>query len=160
MNTFLPFESFRESAECLDTKRLRNQLNECKVIRDALAGAKAWARHPATLMWAGYPAALDMYMANIADEMWRRDIAVPEWAPEISYGCCEMPPWAGCPAVHESHRRNLLRKDYQHYKPFFPEEVGGSDVYAWPTRQPDGTWIIRFKKVGAKNYEVRTEPLL
>ena len=111
-------------------------------------------------MWEGREDALEMYAANIADEMWRRDISVPQWAPEISWGCCNMPEWMGHPAVHESHRRNLLRKDYQHYKPRFPQEVGGSDVYAWPTKQADGTWIIRFKKVGAKDYETRTEPML
>jgi len=160
MNTFLPFPSFRDSAECLDNKRLRNQLNECKVILAALNGAKAWARHPATLMWQGCDDGLEMYAANIADEMWRRGIRVPQWAPEISYGCCNMPVWVGHPAVHESHRRNLLRKDYRHYKQRFPQEVGGSDVYAWPTKQEDGTWIIRFKQVGAKKYQERTEPLL
>lgn len=160
MNTFLPFKNFYDSAQCLDSKRLRNQLNECKVIQGALTGAKAWARHPATLMWAGFPEALGMYMTAVANEMWRRGLAVPAWAPDLPYGYCEMPSWMGHPAVHESHRRNLLRKDYQHYKPYFPNEVGGSDVYAWPTRQPDGTWVIRFKKVGAKSYETRTEPVL
>lgn len=160
MNTFLPFENFRDSAQCLDSKRLRNQLNEYKVIRAALGGAKAWARHPAVLMWSGYLVALDMYAYHIAEEMCSRGMPVPAWAPDV-HGCVyDIPPWVGHPAVHESHRRNLLRKDYQHYKPHFLSEVGGSDVYAWPTRQPDGTWVIRFKKVGAKNYESRTEPLL
>jgi hypothetical protein len=160
VNTFLPFPNLRDSADCLDNKRLPNQLNECRVIQKALAGDKAWARHPATLMWEGCDVALSIYMSCLADEMWRRGMRVPQWAPELSYGFCGLPPWFGHPAVHESHRRNLLRKNYQYYKPLFPQEVGGSDVYAWPTKQEDGTWIIRFKQVGAKNYETRTEPVL
>jgi hypothetical protein len=109
-------------------------------------------------MWAGYVDALELYAAFIADEMWRRDFRVPAWAPVISYGACDIPPWMGHPAVHLSHRRNLLRKAYQHYRPFF-EEDAGSDVYAWPTKLQDGTWVIRFKQVGAKKYETRTEPI-
>lgn len=163
MNTFLPFADFYDSACCLDNKRLRNQLNEYKVIKAALNGAKAWARHPAALMWESYQDALDMYAWHIANEMEHRGISVPEWAPDGTYGFNAIytrPPWFGHPAVHESHRRNLLRKDYCWYKWFFPKEVGGSDVYAWPTKQADGTWIIRFKQVGAKEYESRTEPML
>jgi hypothetical protein len=168
VNTFLPFPSFHESAECLDNKRLRNQLNEGKVIvRTLTQRAKAWANHPSTLMWAGYEDALMTYMAHVANEMWRRGMSVPSWAPCFDVGADVYasqvflaPPWFGHPAVHESHRRNLLRKDYAWYKPRFPQEVGGSDVYAWPTKQADGTWIIRFKKVGAKDYETRTEPVL
>lgn len=159
MNTFLPFPDFRASAFCLDIKRLRNQLNECKAIGGALAGAKAWARHPATLMWAGYTEALEAYTAAIADEMWIRQVSVPQWAPVDPPHTYELPPWMGHHAVHESHRRNLLRKDYQHYKPHFPGEVGGSDVYAWPTRSA-GLWVIRFKQVGAKKYQERTEPII
>lgn len=160
MNTFLPFPSLRESASCLDNKRLKNQLNECQAIKKALFGGEAWAMHPATLMWKEHSDALSLYMVAVAEEMKRRGFSIPKWTPVLSYASeasYRMPPWFGCPIVHKTHRQNLLRKDFQYYKPYFLEENSGSDVYAWPIKQSNGIWIIRFKQVGAKKYQDRTE---
>jgi len=156
VNTFLPFPDFEASAACLDSKRLHNQLNECKVIRAALRGAKAWNRHPATLMWHGCVSALEAYMSCLADEMQSRHMPVPDWAPARYILFDPMPVWFGNPIVHESHQRNLLRKNAAHYTPLLTNGLSPSDVYAWPTQVSPGVWIIRFKQVGAKKYEERT----
>jgi hypothetical protein len=110
-------------------------------------------------MWQDNQAALDDYAWHIASEMAHRGIPVPEWAPlnkllvnpDYAY-----PRWFGNEAFHRSHRRNLLRKDYSWYSQFFGKETG-DDVYAWPTKQPDGSWILRFKQVGAKKYQEHVE---
>lgn len=157
MNTFLPYPSFYDSARALDRVRLRNQLNECKVIMAALGGAKAWNRHPAVLMWKGYEASLQGYMCAVADVMLADRIPVPRWAPHGGSGNAEPPPWLGAEVFHTSHRRNLVRKDPNHYGKLFPD-VTPSDVYCWPTLT-DAGWVLRFKKVGASIYD-STEQLL
>ena len=40
-----------ETAKSLDKRRLNRQIQEIKVILDALNGAKAWSNHPCTLQY-------------------------------------------------------------------------------------------------------------
>lgn len=59
MQTFLPYEDFSKSAECLDNKRLGKQRVECKQILLALEipvgehkpKSSSWRNHPAVKMW-------------------------------------------------------------------------------------------------------------
>ena len=51
-----------ETAQILDRKRLNRQIQEAKVILDALNGAKAWSNHPCTLQYRGYTIWLYDYM--------------------------------------------------------------------------------------------------
>jgi hypothetical protein len=63
MQTFLPSPSFRESAQCLDNKRLVKQILECGQILGALdpkayeiifmkpKTGSGWTNHPAVRMW-------------------------------------------------------------------------------------------------------------
>ncbi len=47
MQIFTPYTEPLRVAECLDPKRLRSQINECKVILRAIRGeSDAWANHP------------------------------------------------------------------------------------------------------------------
>lgn len=56
MQTFLPYPSFRESAKCLDNKRLGKQRVECIQIIKAINNPKyGWQNHPAVKMWRGTP---------------------------------------------------------------------------------------------------------
>ena len=59
MQTFLPYESFAESAKVLDWRRLGKQRVEGMQIIKAITGEKrldgkpykGWINHPASVMW-------------------------------------------------------------------------------------------------------------
>jgi Pyrimidine dimer DNA glycosylase len=148
MQTFLPLPKFKDSAAVLDNKRLGKQRVECKQILlclgvpvgDHTPGATRWRNHPAVRMWAAHPAALAAYAILICRE-WRRrgfkDVLLAQFM--ASYGLIRpavgpvlYPPWFGDPALHASHRSNLLRKDYAYYSQFGWDEP--IDLpYIWPT---------------------------
>lgn len=43
----------------------------------------------------------------------------------------DMPPWFGDEVFHQSHRSNLVRKDPEHYRKYFPD-VPDNIPYVWP----------------------------
>jgi hypothetical protein len=150
MQTFLPYEDYEESARVLDDKRLGKQRSESIIILKTLLGIyradkrKGWPHHPATKMWAGHELALCDYSIEIANEWIRRghkDTTL-EWfedcRTDILAGCFifnrpvrSPPPWIGDEQVHESHRSNLLRKEPEHYRKFWPE-LRDDLPYVWP----------------------------
>lgn len=147
MQTFLPFDSFAESARVLDSKRLGNQCyRECLTL---LRGG--WARHPAACMWKNHHAGLALYGLFCALEMWQRR---PQWRYDVcvrwtSYytdaytrlkaaGGLVYPEWIGDEDLHSSHRAALLYKDPEWYgqfgwdeKPAVPD-ADGRLPYVWP----------------------------
>jgi hypothetical protein len=147
MQTFLPLPSFRESAKCLDNKRLGKQRVECKQILLCLdvsvgahrPGKRGWRNHPAVLMWSGHEVALLVYGIVMCREWTARGFqdnlqaeflaAYNKLRPTISSN--RYPPWFGDPEFHSSHRSSLLRKDLRHYSRF-----GWDDPiylpYFWP----------------------------
>ena len=138
MQTFLPHQSFRDSASVLDTKRLGKQRVECLQILRALTGkSKGWVSHPATKMWKGYELALAEYSLCIIDEWLARgykDTCRDKIFKGSRDRLCEimvMPPWWGREDIHSSHRSNLLRKDPTHYKQFGWTEADNLP-YVWP----------------------------
>lgn len=50
-----------ETAMALSKHHLNNQINEAKIILDALNGAKAWSNHPCVLQYRGYEKWLEHY---------------------------------------------------------------------------------------------------
>ena len=50
-----------ETAMALSKRHLNNQINEAKIILDALNGAKAWSNHPCVLQYRGCEKWLDAY---------------------------------------------------------------------------------------------------
>lgn len=52
-----------ETATSLSPRHLNNQINEAKVILDALNGAKAWSNHPCVLQYRGHEKWLENYRA-------------------------------------------------------------------------------------------------
>lgn len=148
MQTFLPLPSFRESARCLDNKRLGKQRVECKQILLCLGvsigphvpGKRGWRSHPAVLMWSGYETALLTYSIVVCRE-WRsrgfkdrlRDeflAAYSQLRPTVAIN--RYPPWFGAAELHASHRSNLLRKDSNYYAQFGWREPDDLP-YRWPT---------------------------
>jgi hypothetical protein len=50
-----------ETAKALDKRRLNRQIQEVKVILDALNGAKAWSNHPCVSQYRGHEDWLKLY---------------------------------------------------------------------------------------------------
>ena len=94
-----------------------------------------WVNHPVTRMWTGNLGALFQYQAAICNEWTGRgykdtclqktadligfDLSDPE--PIVQCECCR-PYWLGDPDFHLSHRSNLLRKNPDHYRIFWPDD--------------------------------------
>lgn len=134
MQTFLPYPDFRESAQCLDYRRLGKQRVEAMQILKALRGeTKGWVNHPATKMWSGYEDALGLYMNVMIDEWISRGYnnTMQKYEFDNTY-LVDLPPWFGDEEFHASHRANLLRKDPEHYGQFNWEESSELE-YVWPS---------------------------
>lgn len=147
MQTFLPWPEFEWSARTLDNKRLGKQRVETLQIMHhlLLGGGGSWQNHPAVKMWEGYERALLAYQQAIcnewssvrgfADTCWDKtrlmflDVVVdPMATPLIA------PPWIGDVDFHISHQSNLLRKDPEHYRKFFPG-IRDDHPYIWPSHK-------------------------
>ena len=62
MQTFLPYDDFVLSLDCLDYRRLGKQRVEAMQLLNAMKREKGgWINHPATKMWRGYEKALTEY---------------------------------------------------------------------------------------------------
>lgn len=151
MQTFLPYEDFNQSAAVLDRQRLGKQRVENLQIARAILtppdDIHGWANHPAVKMWVGYERALLQYQAAICFE-WSnvreyndtcmvktiklmREADVYHLADSPN---APRPPWLGDERFHASHRSNLLRKDPDHYRQYWPNEPDDL-LYVWPTKE-------------------------
>jgi len=141
MQTFLPFASYRESAEALDDRRLGKQRVEAmQMVRAIMDPTYGWQNHPAVTMWRGHGLALIVYGMTVS-KVWQergfndtchdklRDVyplmrALGERVTK--------PKWMGDEAFHLSHQSNLIRKDPEHYASLFPDCPRDDIEYVWP----------------------------
>ena len=139
MQTFLPYPNFRESAACLDYKRLGKQRVEAKQILTILLGqAKpnkkgniAWSNHPAVKMWKDHEETLKLYFNVISEEWIKRNYRHNMGFYSIDRKNINYPPWIGVDRFHSAHRSNLLRKDFEFYRKYGWTEP--TDLpYIWP----------------------------
>lgn len=136
MQTFLPYESFIESAACLDRARLGKQRVEAKQILLALENPSyGWQNHPAVKMWSGCESGLANYGWHVC-RIWRqrgyKDTLLDFFYERMpKEACCQFPAWLGNPAFHKSHQSNLVRKFPEHYRQFWPD-VPADLEYVWP----------------------------
>ena len=108
MQTFLPYEDFKRSAEALDNKRLGKQRVEAmQIYKACVLDDYGWKNHPAVKMWVGYE---DMGLARVLP-------------PRI------LPQWLGDEDLHSSHRSNLLRKDKDFYSKYNWSEPNDMPYY-------------------------------
>ena len=169
MQTFLPVADFAESARLLDSPRLGKQRVETlQVLRALELPDYGWVSHPVVRMWRGRTPALVAYGLAMV-RIWReRGFAdstytlIGEFAPEVVDTPQEelaraglLPSWLGDPALHLSHRSNLLAKEPEFYRPLFAERFGPEPEdlpYVWPEPddlppppEPDGVrvWVVR-----------------
>jgi hypothetical protein len=81
-------------------------------------------------MWTGYEEALKLYQNYTINEWVSRGYKNTMKLEEVDLEDVVMPPWFGVELFHQSHRSNLLRKDYEYYSQWFNEP---SDLeYLWP----------------------------
>jgi hypothetical protein len=149
MQTFLPCTGFADSARVLDARRLGKQRVEAiQVLRALTVPGYGWRRHPAAAMWAGYEEALVRYGLDVC-AVWcasgNADTCAATLVADLSEAtgqhgvrteeelaaAGELPPWLGDPAFHRSHQAALVRKDPEHYRPYFPD-VPDDLPYVWP----------------------------
>ena len=99
-----------ETAQILDRKRLNRQIQEAKVILDALNGAKAWSNHPCTLQYRGHTIWLYDYMRCLKSYM-SGDI----FSAEMFSGACD------CirPSFHTQEYFNQMKRRLYSKDPIF-----------------------------------------
>jgi hypothetical protein len=133
MQTFLPYSDLELSVKVLDYRRLGKQRVETFQVLNILLDrtpTKGWRNHPVTRMWSGYEEALKLYQNYTIQEWISRGYKNTMKLEEVDLNVVIMPPWFGVEEFHQSHRSNLLRKDYEYYSQFFNEP---SDLeYLWP----------------------------
>lgn len=132
MITFVPYPSFVQCACVLDRPRLGKQIIEAKEIYFILDGKKSpWSHHPAIGMWQQYPDALAFYVRCMVDEWRARGYVSHTYLPRHASREYPLPWWVGISEVHQSHRRNLTRKNKEWYSKFWIEQP--LEGYLWPT---------------------------
>lgn len=110
-----------------------------QIAKALLGETKGWVNHPATRMWQNYESALLAYWACIVKEWVARgyqDNTMKTWHElQAKHGIDKIPKatpsWLGDNAFHESHKSNLLRKDFDYYSKFF-QDVPDNLPYVWP----------------------------
>jgi hypothetical protein len=135
MQTFLPYKSFKRSAQALDYKRLGKQRVEVLQILQALQrGEGGWVNHPATRIWRGHTNALVNYGLAVCEEWISRgykdtcyDKIAAFWQDDVQV---VLPSIVGREDFHASHRSNLLRKQREWYGAYLWRE--SDDLpYVW-----------------------------
>lgn len=143
MQTFLPYQSFTESAKVLDYKRLGKQRSEALIVYRTInnPNAKAWRNHPCTIMWNAYPEALVLYYNTILKEWIDRKYKNTMSFLSINQNKLKYPFWLGEETFHASHRAALLYKDYEWYKQFGWRERPKLS-YVWPTYEKTDNFLL------------------
>lgn len=140
MQTFLPYADFVMSAKVLDTKRLGKQRVECLQLLNSITGrtvGRGWVKHPAREMWRPYVPCLIHYGVIICQE-WRsrgyKDTCLEKIGSFKSQEAVVTPWWIGEEDFHNSHKSNLLRKDYVYYSRYWPD-IKDNIPYIWPVNE-------------------------
>lgn len=153
----------------LDKRRLNKQKVEASQILKAIEGqTTGWVNHPAAKMWRGYASALKHYFNTITlaciargfkNNMPLFDLEGREVVYQTVHDYCAhgvpadddarivYPWWFTWEPLIQSHRASLLRKDPEHYKPLFQDQVQEpyiSTGYVWPAKLTQEQ-ILHFK---------------
>lgn len=148
MQTFVPdgphlYDGFLK----LDSKRLGKQRVEAWQILNVLMGVDnsgkpkehtGWVNHPATRMWYGHESALAFYgylCCRVWLERGYKDSLLIRFSGrwfQLNGGAQPLlPEWLSDSRVYISHRSNLLRKNRDHYYPYWPN-LADDMPYFWP----------------------------
>jgi len=142
MQTFLPYADFKDSAHCLDNKRLGKQRVEAlQILKAIYIPDYGWRHHPCVKMWKDYPHALQIYMNACIDEWVDRGFKNTMAKAKID-SFTVLPPWIGNSLLHDTHKSNLLRKDVNFYV-----------QYNWSVPMDLQYYWCGFSKLDEANYE-------
>ena len=127
MNTFLPYKSFKKSAQTLDYKRLGSQRSEAWIIFQTLydtTSKQGWKHHPAVKMWKGFEKALLLYGVEMCKEWILRGyqdnmlIRFQNALNSLTETPTLYPPLLFKQGFTDSHKSNLLRKNKNFYSKY------------------------------------------
>lgn len=123
----MPIDNFHENAKILDNKRLGKQRIEAAQILATLGVAiekingepykPTHKNHPCVHMWQNFEEALKQYYNSILDEWVLRGYKNNMKFLKVSNDV-EFPLFFGSKKFHDSHKSNLLRKNYDYYSKF------------------------------------------
>lgn len=150
MITWLPYQNYRKVARILDSHRITNQIKTNYVLMKlsfqltvAPEEPARFYSHPAFQMWHPYQLSLLKYQVAMCEEQIKRGKTVAmlprtyelvdqylRLGGELSQG---RPKWLGMKALHISHQSNLVHKDPERYRKYFPD-VPDHFEYFWPTK--------------------------
>lgn len=137
MQTFLPYPDFKESAKCLDYRRLGKQRVEVLQLLNSFykPDYKGWKNHPAREMWRSYVNGLVKYGQAICNEWTSRgykDTCYDKISAYFNDNLnTDLPFWIGNAEFHLSHKSNLIRKQPSFYILLWPD-VPDNLPYIWP----------------------------
>ena len=137
MQTFLPYPDIKKSLKVLDDKRLGKQRVETYQIINAITGRpkldgtpyKGWLNHPCSVMWRNYVPLLKEYLNASIDEWIERGFKNTMDKEDVDI-VLDYPIWFGNEKFHNSHKSNLLKKDFEFYSQY-RWNVDPSDPYVW-----------------------------
>ena len=150
MQTFLPYQSYDESAGSLDKKRCWKQVVETKQILCKLQyecvpddwktskswTSQGWSNHPAVKMWVGYETSLANYYNVFLDYcllVHKINTTMAKLQPDRRE---TTPWWLGDESFHRAMRARLIEKDRDFYLPRFPNDEGyNGSMYWWPVME-------------------------
>lgn len=124
MQVFHPFEDAYKSAQCIDDKRLLNQVNEIKTILGSLREEyKAWRNHSTTKLWENNSDYLRYYQIVLLDVWTKKHYCV---GLDIPYDVVANSIMKGRPKFFtleyfKEQQKILLKKNPEHYKKYFPD---------------------------------------
>lgn len=108
-----------ETARALSKRYLNNQINEAKIILDALNGAKAWSNHPCVLQYRGYENWIGLYLKCLELEQLKtpsdEDVITSVQA-VASVMANKIKPSFHTQEYYDQMKRRLYTKNKEHYK--------------------------------------------
>jgi hypothetical protein len=157
VQTFLPYISFKSTAEVLDSRRLNKQILEGYQVLNVLSSTDpkaAWRNHPAVKMWRGHEHILFEYVMCMVDEADKRGIKTDKNVSNLyalmlregkNWGT-DLPDWykdnSTMYLVTTTHKANLYRKDPDYYVGFQSSVRNTNNKpccescsYYWPTHK-------------------------
>jgi hypothetical protein len=156
MQTFLPYPNIERSLKALDNKRLGKQRVETLQIINTILGRpkldgtpyKGWLNHPCSIMWRKHVPLLKIYLNACIDEWVRRGFK-NTMNKEIVEENVIYPEWWGNQKFHDSHKSNLLKKDFEFYSKYnWP--VDANKPYVWLDK--NGEWYSQHSGQKEKKY--------
>lgn len=149
MQTFLPYPNITKTAVILDYKRLGKQRVEAwQIYKSLTQPTYGWKHHPAVKMWIGYEKLLLEYGLAMCTE-WKRRGFVDNMTQlflgelqnfQIHSQIIKYPDWFNDKKFYVSHRSNLLRKNPQYYRHYWPKLTDKLPYY-WPTNNNVSEYI-------------------